>query len=97
MVAVPEPLMVCGVNAAVALAGRPDAERATVPANPPCELTITLYAALPPAVIVLDAGEVPSAKSLGVAAEGKSLEDVATPLSARRLGTRAEGAARSAP
>jgi MFS family permease len=37
------------------------------------------------------------AASLGVAAEGKSLEDVATPLSARRLGTRAEGAARSAP
>jgi MFS family permease len=37
------------------------------------------------------------AATLGVAAEGKSLEDVATPLSARRLGTRAEGAARSAP
>jgi MFS family permease len=37
------------------------------------------------------------AASLGVAAEGKSLEEVATPLSARRLGTRAEGAARSAP
>jgi MFS family permease len=32
---------------------------------------------------------------LGVSAEGKSLEDVATPLSARRPGTRAEGAARS--
>jgi MFS family permease len=31
---------------------------------------------------------------LGVAAEGKSLEDIATPLSARRLGTRAEGSAR---
>src|SRR3954471_13389386 len=31
---------------------------------------------------------------LGGAAEGKSLEDVATPLSARRPGTRAEGAAR---
>jgi MFS family permease len=31
---------------------------------------------------------------LGVAAEGKSLEDVATPLSARRPSTRAEGAAR---
>ena len=32
---------------------------------------------------------------LGVDAEGKSLEDVATPLSARRApGTRAEGAAR---
>jgi MFS family permease len=31
---------------------------------------------------------------LGVAAEGKSLEDIATPLSARRPGTRAEGAAR---
>jgi MFS family permease len=31
---------------------------------------------------------------LGVSAEGKSLEDVATPLSARRPGTRAEGAAR---
>jgi MFS family permease len=31
---------------------------------------------------------------LGVAAEGKSLEDVATPLSARRPGTRAEGSAR---
>jgi hypothetical protein len=33
---------------------------------------------------------------LGVSAEGKSLEDVATPLSMRRPGTRAEGAARSA-
>jgi MFS family permease len=31
---------------------------------------------------------------LGVPAEGKSLEDIATPLSARRPGTRAEGAAR---
>jgi MFS family permease len=30
---------------------------------------------------------------LGVDAEGKSLEDVATPLAARRPGTRAEGAA----
>jgi hypothetical protein len=33
---------------------------------------------------------------LGVSAEGKSLEDVATPLSMRRPGTRAEGAARPA-
>jgi MFS family permease len=33
---------------------------------------------------------------LGVNAEGKSLEDVATPLAMRRPGTRAEGAARSA-
>jgi hypothetical protein len=32
---------------------------------------------------------------IGVSAEGKSLEDVATPLSMRRPGTRAEGAARS--
>jgi len=32
---------------------------------------------------------------LGVAAEGKSLEDVATPLAMRRPGTRVEGAARS--
>jgi MFS family permease len=32
---------------------------------------------------------------LGVAAENKSLEDVATPLAMRRPGTRAEGAARS--
>ena len=32
---------------------------------------------------------------LGVSAEGKSLEDVATPLSMRRPGTRAEGAART--
>jgi MFS family permease len=32
---------------------------------------------------------------LGVNAEGKSLEDVATPLSMRRPGTRAEGAART--
>jgi MFS family permease len=32
---------------------------------------------------------------LGVSAEGKSLEDIAAPLSARRPGTRAEGAARS--
>ena len=32
---------------------------------------------------------------LGVAAESKSLEDVATPLSMRRPGTRAEGAART--
>jgi MFS family permease len=32
---------------------------------------------------------------LGVAAENKSLEDVATPLSMRRPGTRAEGAART--
>jgi MFS family permease len=32
---------------------------------------------------------------LGVSAEGKSLEDVATPLALRRPGTRAEGAARS--
>src|SRR5215217_6653347 len=32
---------------------------------------------------------------LGVSAEGKSLEDVATPLAMRRLGTRAEGAART--
>ena len=31
---------------------------------------------------------------LGVSAEGKSLEDVATPLAMRRPGTRAEGAAR---
>jgi MFS family permease len=31
---------------------------------------------------------------LGVAAEGKPLEDIATPLAARRPGTRAEGAAR---
>jgi MFS family permease len=31
---------------------------------------------------------------LGVAAEGRSLEDIATPLAARRPGTRAEGAAR---
>jgi MFS family permease len=31
---------------------------------------------------------------LGVAAEGKSLEDIATPLSARRPGARAEGSAR---
>jgi MFS family permease len=33
---------------------------------------------------------------LGVAAEGKSLEDVAAPLAMRRPGTRAEGAARTA-
>ena len=32
---------------------------------------------------------------LGVDAEGKSLEDVATPLAMRRPGTRAEGAART--
>jgi hypothetical protein len=32
---------------------------------------------------------------LGVVAEGKSLEDLATPLAMRRPGTRAEGAARS--
>jgi hypothetical protein len=32
---------------------------------------------------------------LGVSAEGRSLEDVATPFAARRPGTRAEGAARS--
>src|SRR5215218_7562773 len=32
---------------------------------------------------------------IGVSAEGKSLEDVATPLALRRPGTRAEGAARS--
>jgi MFS family permease len=32
---------------------------------------------------------------IGVSAEGKSLEDVATPLAMRRPGTRAEGAARS--
>jgi MFS family permease len=32
---------------------------------------------------------------IGVSAEGKSLEDVATPLSMRRPGTRAEGAART--
>jgi MFS family permease len=32
---------------------------------------------------------------LGVAAEGRSLEDVATPLAMRRPGTRAEGAART--
>jgi hypothetical protein len=31
---------------------------------------------------------------LGVPAEGKSLEDIATPLSARRPGTRADGAQR---
>ncbi|MGY1730620.1 hypothetical protein ACI798_03795 [Geodermatophilus sp. SYSU D01045] len=31
---------------------------------------------------------------LGVAAEGKSLEDIATPSAARRPGTRAEGSAR---
>ncbi|MGY1697444.1 hypothetical protein ACI780_21315 [Geodermatophilus sp. SYSU D00814] len=31
---------------------------------------------------------------LGVDAEGRSLEDVATPLAARRPGTRVEGAAR---
>jgi hypothetical protein len=31
---------------------------------------------------------------LGVAAEGKLLEDIATPLSARRPGARAEGSAR---
>src|SRR5215212_5351604 len=36
------------------------------------------------------------AAAIGVSAEGKSLEDVATPLSARRPGTRAEGSARSA-
>jgi MFS family permease len=34
------------------------------------------------------------AARIGVSAEGKSLEDVATPLSMRRPGTRAEGAAR---
>ena len=32
---------------------------------------------------------------LGVAAEGKSLEDIATPFAMRRPGTRAEGAART--
>jgi MFS family permease len=32
---------------------------------------------------------------IGVSAEGKSLEDVATPLAMRRPGTRAEGAART--
>jgi MFS family permease len=32
---------------------------------------------------------------IGISAEGKSLEDVATPLSMRRPGTRAEGAART--
>ncbi|SNR67482.1 MFS transporter [Blastococcus mobilis] len=35
-----------------------------------------------------------AAAVLGVAAEGRSLEDVATPLAARHPGTRAEGAAR---
>ena len=32
---------------------------------------------------------------LGVAAEGKSLEDIATPLAGRRPGTRVEGAAQA--
>jgi hypothetical protein len=36
------------------------------------------------------------AAAIGVSAEGRSLEDVATPLSARRPGTRAKGSARSA-
>jgi hypothetical protein len=36
------------------------------------------------------------AAAIGVSAEGRSLEDIATPLSARRPGTRAEGSARSA-
>jgi hypothetical protein len=31
---------------------------------------------------------------LGIDAEGKSLEDIATPFAARRPGARAEGAAR---
>ena len=35
------------------------------------------------------------AAKIGVSAEGKSLEDVATPFAARRPGTRAEGSARS--
>jgi MFS family permease len=35
------------------------------------------------------------AARLGVSAEGKSLEDIATPLAMRRPGTRAEGAART--
>jgi hypothetical protein len=36
------------------------------------------------------------AARIGVSAEGRSLEDVATPFAARRPGTRAEGSARSA-
>jgi Na+-driven multidrug efflux pump len=36
------------------------------------------------------------AAAIGVSAEGKSLEDIATPLSARRPGARAEGSAGSA-
>jgi MFS family permease len=35
------------------------------------------------------------AAKIGISAEGKSLEDVATPFAARRPGTRAEGSARS--
>jgi MFS family permease len=35
------------------------------------------------------------AAAIGISAEGKSLEDVATPLAMRRPGTRAEGAART--
>jgi len=63
MVEVPAPpVMVAGLNEAVAPAGRPLTVGVTVPVNPFCAVTVTVYVVLPPAVTVCVVGLTESAK-----------------------------------
>ena len=51
-----------GAKVAVAPVGRPELESVTVPANPPCEETVTVYGVDLPRFTVLEEGLTDSAK-----------------------------------
>ena len=64
--AVPAPLMLAGLTVAVpTLPGRPDADSATLPANPFSEPTETMKTPLPPAFTLAEPGVAPRVKSGG--------------------------------
>jgi hypothetical protein len=65
IVVVPLPVTLAGLNAAVTPAGIPLTENVTLPVNPFCPVTVTLYGVLLPAATLCEEGAAPSAKSGG--------------------------------
>ena len=63
IVVVPLPVTLVGLNAAVTPDGKPLAANVTLPANPFCPVTVTVYGALPPATTLCEEGDAPNAKS----------------------------------
>jgi hypothetical protein len=69
IVLVPDPVTVAGLKLAVAPEGSPDACKLTTPPNPFTGVTVTVYVALPPAVIAVeDVAVIPTPKSAAGAA-----------------------------